>query len=796
MKLNIRQLLSGGSLFIFANILSNFINFVFNAYLGRVLTVVDFGLLTFINTLVLLSGIFINAYGSSVNHRIAYLITNVSKSAGLSFFNSNKRTSILVSVALMILWVAAIPLSAKFFNIGDIRSLILFTPVFFLFINSTVLKGFLMGNIHFLEVSAAVVVESLSKLIYAIILVSTGNGSFTYLAIPLSLLTSYSMLLVLNGISSKKIKSDKKIYTFPRKFFVASAITGLSTSGFLTLDLILVKHYLLPSLAGEYSLLSLAGKMIFFFGSLFNGLILVYVSRDLGEHKNPIKTFYKLIWGTISFVLISYVGIGILGEWIMPIAFGPKVIPILPFIPIYAGAIALFTLASAFTTYHLVRHQYSFSVLSLLSSSAMIAGIFIHHAGIGDIVGVIWYVSLFNFIAVAALHVVQKNGRFMLRNLIDLANVFSPLPQFDESKKRVLIFNWRDTKHKFAGGAEVYVHELAKRWVKMGYSVTLFCGNDGTEKHNETVDGVHVVRRGGFYTVYFWAFIYYITRFRGRYNVILDCQNGIPFFTPLYAREKIYCLMFHVHQEVFFRTLPRPLAIFASILENRLMPWAYKKKKFITISESSKQEILDLGLGRAGIEIVSPGIDLTTYKPGSKKSEKPLVAYVGRLQYYKSVDVLINAAKKIIKEVPSIEIVIAGDGEEKRKLEKLTRDLGLGDTIKFLGRVSEEEKISLYQKAWVAVNPSLKEGWGITTIEANACGTPVVASDVPGLRDSVKNPTTGYLVEYGDWDQFSEKILHVIGNKSLREEFSKNSVQWAANFEWNKSAEKYEKIIF
>jgi glycosyltransferase involved in cell wall biosynthesis len=427
----------------------------------------------------------------------------------------------------------------------------------------------------------------------------------------------------------------------------------------------------------------------------------------------------------------------------------------------------------------------------------MIVGIFLFHHNINQITQVIFATSTINFLGVISLHFIKRNSAFILRNIIDLIDLFADVPNqksFSPDSKRVLIFNWRDTHHAYAGGAEVYLHELAKRWVERGFSVTQFCGNDGHTPRNEVVDGVQVIRRGGFYFVYFWAFWYYLLRFRGRIDIIIDCQNGIPFFAPLYAKEKIYCLMFHVHQEVFRRSLSKPLAAFASILENRLMPWAYRQTRFITISKSSKKEMESWDIGEAGIEIVYPGIDLNKFGP-AKKSERPLVVYVGRLQVYKSVHILIKAARRIIKKNSNVRFAIAGDGEERKRLVNLVEKLDLQDKVSFLGRISDQKKVELYQKAWVFVNPSLMEGWGITSIEANACGTPVVASDVPGLRDSVRNPSTGYLVKYGSPKAFAQKILKLINNQDLRNQMQQKSIAWAKNFEWDKSAQRSLKII-
>jgi glycosyltransferase involved in cell wall biosynthesis len=301
-------------------------------------------------------------------------------------------------------------------------------------------------------------------------------------------------------------------------------------------------------------------------------------------------------------------------------------------------------------------------------------------------------------------------------------------------KKRILILNWRDTKHVWAGGAEAYAHELAKRWVRMGHEVTLFCGNDKKSPRRETVDGVRVVRRGGFYLVYFWAFVYYVRYFRTACDVIVDSANGIPFFTPLYATQPKYLLIHHVHQEVFRKSLRPPFSWLAVFIEARIMPLVYRNTPLITISPASKGRYYRApGLTKQDPAIVYGGVDTALYTPG-KKSKHPLVLCLGRLKEYKSVPVFIRVAKKILQDMPSVEFVIAGDGEEKQALMALVKKLKLEKHITFTGAVTEQEKVRLYQRAWVFVNPSLMEGWGMTTIEANACGTPVVASNVGGLQ--------------------------------------------------------------
>lgn len=395
-----------------------------------------------------------------------------------------------------------------------------------------------------------------------------------------------------------------------------------------------------------------------------------------------------------------------------------------------------------------------------------------------------------------------KETKFYLKVFVytfrDFLEIMRPLkkpaPSKTLGKKRILILNWRDIKHRYAGGAEVYIHELAKRWVKAGNGVTIFCGNDGRSKRYEHIDGVEIVRRGGFYLVYFWAFIYYTFRFRKRFDVVIDCENGIPFFSPFYVRKKLFCLVFHVHQEVFRKSLLPPFAFIASLLEKRLMPFVYKNSTFITISKSSQKDIKKHTLTRKNIYIVTPGVDLQTYRVG-KKSPRPLVLFLGRLKLYKGIEIFISSAQKILKQVPNALFVIAGDGEERERVRRQIRSQSLDKTIILLGKVSEEEKIKLYQQAWIFVQPSLIEGFGMTIIEANACGTVAVASNVSGLCDSVVDKKTGFLVKYGDVETFASRITYLLKNKTLRENFSVKARAWAQSFNWDKSAKQVLDIL-
>ena len=793
-------LFSRGAVLIMALIAANGFNFLFNAFLGRKLSLEDLGLVTLINTLWYLASIFVNSVSSTVNHRTAYLSAKENIHTSLQFWKITMRMALMVALGFSVIYLLFIPYLSDFFQIEDRMLLLLFTPTILFGVIVASSRGFLQGNLMFHSTAVITIAESFTKLFIAVLLVYIGWHGWVFTSIPGAIIFTALIAFILSSNLSKKlnlpdIKSVSK-YEFPKLFYASSVMSGISSAIFLSLDIVLVKHYLDPTSAGAYALLSLVGKMIYFFGSLPAVFMITFVSRAEGLGKKSLTTFYRILGATLFMVVIGFVSLGWYGDRILPILFGSKVNVILEFVRLYSLAISLFTISSIIISYHLAKKQYIFPIASLVTSTLMAFGIISSHESIGDVVNVIVTVSIFGISLMSLMHIFESKVKFVAANALDFLTAFTPSPRIPRPAggKRILVFNWRDTKHAFAGGAEVYVHEIAKRLVATGNYVTLFCGNDGKSPRNEIVDGVNVIRRGGFYFVYLWAFIYYFTQFRGRYDIVIDGHNGIPFFTPMYVKEPIICVFYHLHQEVFRRSMIKPLAEFACFLERDLMPLAYRNVHFVTISPSSRNEMIEFGLIGKGIEIVYSGVDLESFKP-AQKSLKPAILYLGRLKAYKSIGVLITAFKLIAEKVPEASLIIAGSGEEENHLKRLAYQLGVEHKITFTGKISEEEKIKLLQKAWVMVNPSFMEGWGITTIEANACGTPVIGADVPGLRDSIKNFETGYLVSHGDSNGFAEKIIEVLKDLNLRTKMSKKSVAWANNFSWSKASNNFATII-
>jgi len=776
---------------------SNMINFVFSVWLGRVLDFEALGLVIFINTVWYVVMIFATSFGMTINHQGAYLSGAGNAQASLAFRSSMVLKGLRISLSFALLWLLLSPFLSAFFHISNHLILLAVAPIFPFGLIVYANVGFFEGILKFRSAALILMLEAIAKLAFAGLFVFIGLEEWVFASIPAAVTAAslFSILLIRRKTASVRIKQK---FPFPGKFFASSLLASLSSVSFLTFDIILAKHFLEPAAAGQYALLSLVGKIIYFGASLPNFLMITYVSRNQGIGRDSGYVLKRIFLATLILAAAGVAVFGYYGRFTAAFFFGAKIGAVSRYLPDYALAISLFTLSNVIVSYRLALKNYSYSVASFMFSVLLSVGILFFHASIADFVNMIMLASLASFAAVGTMHLSQEWADIIKRNIEDFVGLFygriiTGAPPA-AGKMRILIFNWRDMRHVYAGGAEKYIQKIAEKWVIQGNQATIFSGNDGFSSFNEIVNGVAIVRRGGFYFVYLWACLYYFIYFRSRYDLIIDCHNGIPFFTPCYAKEPVYCLMHHVHQEVFRRSLIKPLAWIALFLEKALMPLVYRRVKFITVSESSRKEIYDLGLGRMGISIVNPGVDLDFLRPG-EKSPYPLILYLGRLKKYKSIDILIKAFNVVLAEVPEARLVIAGSGEEKERLEKLAANLQLSSKVSFAGKVTEEEKLSLLQRAWVTVNPSFMEGWGITTTESNACGTPVVASNVPGLVDSVVNPHTGLLAEYGNIADFAEKIKSILADQGLRNRMSLFAVLRAQNFNWEKCSEDFYSLI-
>ena len=358
---------------------------------------------------------------------------------------------------------------------------------------------------------------------------------------------------------------------------------------------------------------------------------------------------------------------------------------------------------------------------------------------------------------------------------------------------RIVIFNWQDRTHPQAGGAETHLHEIFGRMVAHGHDVTLVsCGYNGAPAQ-QIVGGIHVIRIGTRSTynfaVPFWWWRH--GRHHG-YDLVVDDINKIPVFAPLFVRSPVLALIHHLFGSAIFTEAGLAAGAYVWLTE-RLIPVVYRSTQMVVVSESTRRECIEAGLSERHIDIVHNGVDIDLFPMRvSDKASVPTVAYFGRLKRYKSVDHVISAMKIVVRKLPNARLEILGRGDDESRLRALTSEAGLLDHVTFHGFVDDQEKIALLSRAHVVVNPSKKEGWGITNLEANACGTPVVSADSPGLRDSVSNGVSGLLYPYGDIEVLAQKIVSVISEAHLSSTLSEGSLSWARQFSWDRSSLEME----
>jgi glycosyltransferase involved in cell wall biosynthesis len=355
----------------------------------------------------------------------------------------------------------------------------------------------------------------------------------------------------------------------------------------------------------------------------------------------------------------------------------------------------------------------------------------------------------------------------------------------------VLLVNWQDRENPQAGGAELHLHEIFGRVAAMGHRITLLCGgwNGGTALAE--LDGMTVHRLGTRYTFPFLARRWF-DRHRQALGIdlLVEDINKVPLFTPRWGAPAVMALVPHLFGTTVFREAPWPLAA-AVWLSERPLGAVYRDVPFEAISVSTADDLVARGIPRERIEVIYPGIDTARFTPAPEQRDpEPLFVYLGRLKRYKGVDVVLRAFAEL--RHPTARLLIAGTGDHRPALERLAASLDLGERARFLGFITEEEKLALLRRAWSLLFASPKEGWGITNLEAAACGTPVIASDSPGLRESVRDGETGFLVPHGDVRAMAARMRELAGAPARLATFAASARAFAERFSWDAAARQTE----
>ncbi|MEX2529572.1 MAG: glycosyltransferase family 4 protein [Gemmatimonadota bacterium] len=363
---------------------------------------------------------------------------------------------------------------------------------------------------------------------------------------------------------------------------------------------------------------------------------------------------------------------------------------------------------------------------------------------------------------------------------------------------RLLILNWLDRDNPQAGGAEIHLHEIFGRLAADGAEITVIsCGWEGAATRAE-LDGMQIVRVGSrnTYPLHVAGAVRSLGG-SGQFDLVVEDLNKVALLSPTWSAAPVLLLVHHLFGRTVFEEAPFHLALPTYLMELPI-PYVYRTVPIVAVSESTRSDLVQRGLPGEHIEVIPNGVEIDAFSPAPEghRFEEPTILYLGRLKRYKRVDLVIRALALLRSRGSRARLIIAGKGDHGRALESEARKLGLdGSAVRFLGFVSSEQKRELLSRAWVHCLTSAKEGWGIANLEAAAAGTPTVASDTPGLRDSVVDGVTGYLVPHGNTEVLADRIGRILADQSLRDRLGSGGRHFAKSYSWAESARRMESAI-
>jgi len=354
----------------------------------------------------------------------------------------------------------------------------------------------------------------------------------------------------------------------------------------------------------------------------------------------------------------------------------------------------------------------------------------------------------------------------------------------------VLFLNWRDRTHPEGGGSEQYVHRVAEGLAAQGLRVAMLCAAHGTAPADEVVGGVQVVRRGGRLSVYLRGLAHVV---RTRPRLVVDVQNGVPFLSPLVTRSPVVVLLHHVHREQWPIVFGRLGGAVGWWVESVLAPRVYRRCRYVTVSQATADELVELGIDADRIGLAPNGVDPVPAVQASRSAEPRLVV-LGRLVPHKQVEHAIDVVARLADRWPTLTLDVVGSGWWTDELRGHAAARGVAERVRFHGHVAEQTKHELLAGAWLQLCPSVKEGWGIVVTEAGAHGVPTVAyRSAGGLRESVVDGVTGLLV--ADLDGLTAAVEDLLADPARREAMGGAAAAYAAGFTWAHTLTRFTEVL-
>ena len=352
---------------------------------------------------------------------------------------------------------------------------------------------------------------------------------------------------------------------------------------------------------------------------------------------------------------------------------------------------------------------------------------------------------------------------------------------------RILVVNWQDRRNPYAGGAELHLHEVFGRIAQQGNDVDLLCSGFSGAPAEEVVDGIRVRRVGSRFSFPLHARRAYEQLAReNKYDILVEDLNKIPLYTPRWRPRRLVVITHHLFGATAFREESVPVAA-ATWLAERPLGRGYRGVDFQAVSLSTRDDLVHRGIPSDRISVIYNGVDVESLTPDpNSRSVLPLFSYLGRLKRYKRVDIVVRAFAMLDAREARLEI--AGKGDDRDRLEALVTKLNIEDRVRFLGYITEQEKRELLRRSWATVLASPKEGWGISNLESAACGTPVIAADSPGIRESVVDGDTGFLVPGSDVGAYAAAMRGLLDSPELVTTLGANARRFAETFTWERAA--------
>lgn len=368
----------------------------------------------------------------------------------------------------------------------------------------------------------------------------------------------------------------------------------------------------------------------------------------------------------------------------------------------------------------------------------------------------------------------------------------------------ILMLSWRGPGHPNEGGAEQATLEHIRKWQKAGHSVTWFTSSYKGSRHIETVDGITVIRKGSpAFGVQIHAALWYLLNRKESFDIVIDQIHGLPFFTPLYVKTPILAYIHEVAKEVWWMNpWPKPLnlipALIGTLLESFMYRIFYRRTNFITVSQSTANDLIEWGVIPDLVHVVHNGVSIDSdVNLTIPKSKTMTILFLGAISRDKGIEDALEVFSLVHKDKPSWKFWIAGksDAVMEKYLHSELLAKKIDKCTTYWGYVSEKQKFKLLSQSHVLLNPSFREGWGLVNIEANSCGTPVVGYKVAGMQDSVISGQTGVLVESGNISELKEAVISICTNERKRERLSRSARKWASKFRWENATKESLDII-